>query len=71
MTGLEIARGQRLRLESPGGGGYGDAFERAPQAMAEDVRLGYVSRSAAARDYGVALDEEGRPDVAATKVLRR
>ncbi len=39
--------------------------------MAEDVRLGYVSRSAAARDYGVALDEEGRPDAAATKVLRR
>ena len=30
MTGLEIARGQRLRLESPGDGGYGDAFERAP-----------------------------------------
>jgi N-methylhydantoinase B len=71
LTGLEIARGQRLRLESPGGGGYGDAFERAPEAVAEDVRLGYVSRDAAACDYGVALDEEGRVDGAATKVLRR
>ena len=70
MTGLEIARGQRLRLESPGGGGYGDAFERPPKAVAEDVRLGYVSRDAAARDYGVVLDEAGQVDAAATKAAR-
>ncbi|MEE8172604.1 MAG: hydantoinase B/oxoprolinase family protein [Alphaproteobacteria bacterium] len=70
MTGLEISRGQRLRLESPGGGGYGNAFERAPEAVAEDVRLGYVSREAAASDYGVALNEEGRVDAAATKARR-
>ena len=70
MTGLEITRGQRLRLESPGGGGYGTAFERAPDAVAEDVRLGYVSRDAAARDYGVALDDQGQVDAAATKACR-
>jgi N-methylhydantoinase B len=44
MTGLKITRGQRLRLESPGGGGYGAALERPPELVAEDVRLGYVSR---------------------------
>ena len=70
MTGLEISRGQRLRLESPGGGGYGDAFERAPDAVAEDVRLGYVSREAAARDYGVALNDAGHVDEAATTAQR-
>jgi len=71
MTGLEIARGQRLRLESPGGGGYGEAFARDPEAVAEDVRLGYVSREAAVRDYGVVLDESGRPDMAATEAGRK
>jgi N-methylhydantoinase B len=71
MTGLRITRGQRLRLESPGGGGYGPAFERAPDAVAEDVRLGYVSRRAARRDYGVALDADGRVDEAATVGLRK
>ena len=70
MTGLEITRGQRLRLESPGGGGYGDAFARVPDAVAEDVRLGYVSCAAAARDYGVALDAEGQVDTAATNAHR-
>ena len=70
MTGLEITRGQRLRLESPGGGGYGNAFERAPDAVAEDVRLGYVSRDSAVRDYGVALDEQGLVDTAATQARR-
>ncbi|MBT3172749.1 MAG: hydantoinase B/oxoprolinase family protein, partial [Rhodospirillaceae bacterium] len=71
MTGLKIMRGQRLRLESPGGGGYGVAFERPVEFVAEDVRLGYVSRDAAKRDYGVALDGEGAVDAAATEKLRK
>jgi N-methylhydantoinase B len=69
MTGLKISRGQRLRLQSPGGGGYGPAFERPPEAV--DVRLGYVSRMAALRDYAVVLDEEGRVDEAATGASRK
>ncbi len=71
MTGLRMARGQRLRLQSPGGGGYGAAFERPPELVAEDVRLGYVSRDAAERDYGVVLDGEGAVDAPATKKLRQ
>ena len=71
MTGLKISRGQRLRLQSPGGGGYGPAFERPPEAVAEDVRLGYVSRMAALRDYAVVLDEEGHVDEAATDASRK
>jgi N-methylhydantoinase B len=55
MVGLKIKRGQRLHLETPGGGGYGPPAERAVSAIAEDVRLGYVSAEAAARDYGVQL----------------
>jgi N-methylhydantoinase B len=53
MVGIRLKRGQRLRIESPGGGGYGPVAERDPAAIAEDVRLGYVTPEGAARDYGV------------------
>jgi N-methylhydantoinase B len=42
MVGIRLSRGQRLRLETPGGGGWGEARDRAPEAVARDVRLGYV-----------------------------
>jgi N-methylhydantoinase B len=71
MTGIRLKRGQRVRLETPGGGGYGPAHERAPAAVAEDVRLGYVSREAARCDYGVVIDKGGGVDEAETARLRR
>jgi N-methylhydantoinase B len=52
MVGIRLKKGERVRLETPGGGGYGPAGRRAPQAIAEDIRLGYVTRAAAVRDYG-------------------
>ena len=39
----EIPAGQRLILETPGGGGYGDPAERPAAQAAEDARLGLVS----------------------------
>ena len=71
MVGIKLTRGQGVRLETPGGGGYGAAFERDPSAVAEDVRLGYVSAAAAERDYGVVLDETGMVDAAATEARRK
>jgi N-methylhydantoinase B len=53
MVGIRLKRGQHLRIESPGGGGYGPVAERDPAKIAEDVRLGYVTAEAAARDYRV------------------
>ncbi len=38
---------------TPGGGGYGAAQERDPQAVLRDVRNGFVSAGAAASAYGV------------------
>ena len=70
MVGLKISRGERLRLETPGGGGYGPARERDPSRVAEDVRLGYISAAAAMRDYRVVLDAEGRLDLPRTEALR-
>jgi N-methylhydantoinase B len=71
IEGVRIARGQRLRLETPGGGGFGQAFEREPAKVAEDVRLGYLSRAAARLDYGVVLQNDGGIDARATDELRR
>jgi N-methylhydantoinase B len=70
MVGINLARGQAVRLETPGGGGYGRPMERDPGAVAEDVRLGYVSVEAARRDYGVALDVGGKLDETGTRTLR-
>lgn len=42
-TGIRLKRGQRVRLETPGGGGYGDAARRDPAAADRDRRLGYVT----------------------------
>jgi len=47
-----IPPGERLRLELPGGGGFGDPRERNPEEVAADVRNGLVSAEAAERIYG-------------------
>lgn len=65
-----VPGGDRLIIEMPGGGGYGDPLTRDPEAVANDVRLGFVSAEAAAADYGVVLDENARVDSTATETLR-
>jgi N-methylhydantoinase B len=42
-----------MRIETPGGGGYGEASRRALVRLASDLRSGRVSRATAERDYGV------------------
>ena len=70
MVGIHITQGQKLRLETPGGGGYGDPLSRDPAAVARDVRLGFVSKAKAMSDYGVVIAEDGGPEPAATERLR-
>jgi N-methylhydantoinase B len=53
----------------PSGGGYGNPFERDPQAVLADVREGYISSESAVADYGVVL-HDGAVDLAATKAHR-
>lgn len=49
-------RGDRLTIQTPGGGGYGDPRERDPAAVQEDVRNGKVSEAAARAAYGKAAN---------------
>jgi N-methylhydantoinase B len=50
-----VPGGDMIRLELPGGGGYGDPRRRDAALVAADVADGIVSRECAARDYGVTL----------------
>ena len=52
MLGIKLSKGQAVRLETPGGGGYGAARDRAPEAVARDVALGYLTSEAATEAYG-------------------
>jgi N-methylhydantoinase B len=70
VTDVKIRRGQKVRLETPGGGGFGDPAARDPARVARDVQLGYVSHAAALRDYKVVLRDDGSSDLAATAKVR-
>lgn len=70
--GNVLVRGEVLRLETGGGGGWGHPFDRDPALVLADVRGGYVSRDAAAEEYGVVLSEDGEAvDDAATAKRRK
>ncbi|MEM7696656.1 MAG: hydantoinase B/oxoprolinase family protein [Pseudomonadota bacterium] len=54
VTGVRLTRGDVVRLETPGGGGYGPPEERAPGAIARDVAEGYLNADEADAHYGTA-----------------
>src|SRR6266705_1192027 len=50
-----LKAGDTFRLDTPGGGGYGDPLARDPERVLADVREGFVSPDAAMSSYGVVL----------------
>ncbi|WP_435140337.1 hydantoinase B/oxoprolinase family protein [Pseudopelagicola sp. nBUS_19] len=57
MLGIKLKPGQAVRLQTPGGGGYGEVSERSPSLIALDVARGLMSETDADRTYGVAWRE--------------
>ena len=69
---IALNPGDRVRVKTPGGGGYGNPMNRDPAAVLEDVRLGRYTQDQAALLFGVALG--GSPlsvDGEATALLRK
>jgi len=52
---LVLKAGESVRLETPGGGGFGAPAERDPRALAIDIADGRFTIEAARRDYGAPL----------------
>jgi N-methylhydantoinase B len=67
---LLISPGDRLRVASGGGGGYGSPFDRSPESVFSDVVDGYVSHEAALEIYGVVISQAGILDISKTQERR-
>ncbi|MDE0809815.1 MAG: hydantoinase B/oxoprolinase family protein [Alphaproteobacteria bacterium] len=70
VGGFPMQQGDRLILQSAGGGGYGDPLDREIDRVAEDLRAGLISTGVAETLYGVVLGDQGAIDAEAT-VKRR
>src|SRR5262245_30729668 len=69
VPGLSLRAGETLRVRTSGGGGCGDPFERDPELVLSDVRLGKITAAHAEAAYGVVL-HGGDLDLEATRRVR-
>jgi len=44
ITGIKLRKGQKVRLETPGGGGYGKPADRLQHLIDNDIAQGYISK---------------------------
>jgi N-methylhydantoinase B len=49
---IDLEPGTLVRVQSAGGGGYGDPQKRDPKLIADDLRNGYISSENALAQYG-------------------
>ncbi len=70
FANVRLHKGDKVRLVSPSGGGYGDPSERDTADVAADVREGFVSIESAEQLYGVVVESDGTVDEAATQRIR-
>ena len=65
-----IEEGDTIRVSTPGGGGYGNPFQRDPELVSRDVHRGYYSSEEAQERFGVVLNQDCSPDIDSTHKLR-
>jgi N-methylhydantoinase B len=66
----KLKKGDRMRVITGGGGGYGPPTERPPKAVLADVRDGYIDRETARSIYRVEITADLQVDQAVTSRLR-
>jgi N-methylhydantoinase B len=69
---IRVVAGDSIAVGTPGGGGYGDPWQREAGLVARDVARGYFTADDARRDYGVVVTAADPPalDRPATEALR-
>lgn len=70
VNGIKVRDGTVIMSLTGGGGGYGNAFERDPEAVRQDAIDGYVSIDHARAAYGVELSSDFEVKTAQTQSLR-
>ena len=71
VTGFPMGPGDVVRMETSGGGGYGDPLKRDPEAARRDVKDETLTVEQAELRYGVILDAQGGLDEAGTANRRK
>ena len=66
-----LKKGSRLVRTTPGGGGWGNPYERSPEKVREEVVQGLLSQESALRIYGVVISNDFLLDLKATLQQRR
>ena len=67
---IQLAPGDRIRVSTPGGGGFGDPFRRDPAKVAKDVARGYYTAAQVEERFGVRIAAGGAVDAVETARLR-
>jgi N-methylhydantoinase B/oxoprolinase/acetone carboxylase alpha subunit len=62
FSDVYMRRGDIIRIETAGGGGYGDPSERDRAKIGYDVRNGFVSAAKAREQYQIQVSEDGSID---------
>ena len=70
LPSIDVKSGDRIRAVGGIGGGYGKAHERTPERVRDDVLDGYLTTEIAAREFRVAISDDGSVDAAKTAALR-
>jgi N-methylhydantoinase B len=70
VGGFPLLAGDIVRMESSGGGGFGDPLHRDAARVAHDTVLGYITPQQARARYGVVTTEAGEVDEQETSVQR-
>jgi N-methylhydantoinase B len=70
VGGFVLRAGDIVRIESAGGGGWGDPLDRDAELVTADMKLGYLSREQAREHHGVEIGPDGKVDIEATRITR-
>ena len=66
-----LKKGDRVKVETGGGGGFGNPFNRPPEKVLEDYLDGYIDIDTARKEYGVVIDPDKQEiDETKTKEIR-